>query len=82
MPDKQIQCVDCPNTFVFTESEQGRFKTFGFTDPKRCHACRAVKKEKNLKREQNQKAVPAPEVAEEKEQRRSKGRKHRDGGGW
>jgi len=51
MPDKNIQCQDCGQTFAFTEREQehyrklveeGKFKEFN--EPKRCQACRVARK--------------------------------------
>ena len=43
--DKQITCVDCGATFVFTAGEQDKFAQLGFTnEPKRCASCRAAKK--------------------------------------
>lgn len=49
MPDKQIVCVECEQTFVFNERDQEFFKTQKFSDPKRCKPCRAAKKERNKK---------------------------------
>ena len=42
--DKTIKCMDCGQEFVFTESEQDFYAEKGFTDPKRCASCRAIKK--------------------------------------
>lgn len=51
MPDKNIECQDCKQTFVFTEQEQehyhrlveeGKFKEYN--EPKRCVACRHARK--------------------------------------
>jgi CxxC-x17-CxxC domain-containing protein len=39
--DKQLTCVDCGATFVFTANEQQLFAERGYTnEPKRCLACR------------------------------------------
>jgi hypothetical protein len=38
--EKTIICVNCGNSFVFTVSEQKRFITLGFDEPKRCRDCR------------------------------------------
>lgn len=38
--DRVLQCEDCHKSFVFDEGEQRFFKAKGFTDPKRCPACR------------------------------------------
>ena len=43
--DRDINCQDCGNTFVFTESDQAFFQEKGFTDPKRCRACRDARKQ-------------------------------------
>lgn len=51
MPDKEIQCADCKQMFVFTEREQehyhrlvdeGKFKEYN--EPKRCAECRMARK--------------------------------------
>lgn len=46
MPDKQINCRDCKQPFVFTEGEQAFFEQRGFQPPKRCKACNKAKKER------------------------------------
>ena len=61
MPDRIIQCVDCTDKFVFTDKEQEFYKQQGYTDPKRCRHCRAIKKQKNEERAAAQQAQnPAP----------------------
>jgi len=42
--DKTITCSDCGSNFVFSADEQEHFLTRGFTEPKRCPACRAERK--------------------------------------
>ncbi len=42
--DKVLTCADCSQDFVFTASEQEFYATRGFTDPRRCAACRASRK--------------------------------------
>ncbi|MBI4186202.1 MAG: zinc-ribbon domain containing protein [Chloroflexi bacterium] len=43
--DKQIQCVDCGETFAFTAEEQERFAARGYTnEPKRCPPCRQARR--------------------------------------
>lgn len=42
--DRTIVCSDCRTEFVFTESEQEFFASKGFTEPRRCPACRAQRK--------------------------------------
>ena len=45
--DKTLTCSDCGNAFTFTESEQSFFATKGFSEPKRCPECRAIRKAQN-----------------------------------
>jgi CxxC-x17-CxxC domain-containing protein len=42
--DKVLTCADCSQDFVFTASEQDFYATRGFTEPRRCSACRASRK--------------------------------------
>lgn len=43
--DKEIQCVECGNTFTFTVAEQEFFEQKGYTnEPKRCQPCRQARK--------------------------------------
>lgn len=44
MPDQTIFCEDCQEAFVHTESEQTFFALKKFKTPKRCKACREVRK--------------------------------------
>lgn len=45
MPDKDITCVDCGETFVFTEREQEWYREKGLShDPRRCKNCRSTRK--------------------------------------
>jgi len=44
LADKEINCADCGNDFVFPASEQEFFQKKGFTDPKRCKPCRDKRK--------------------------------------
>jgi hypothetical protein len=44
--DKELKCVDCGGSFLWTAGEQEYFKERGFTnEPKRCKPCRQAKKE-------------------------------------
>jgi hypothetical protein len=44
--DKELKCVDCGGSFLWTAGEQEYFKERGFTnEPKRCKSCRQAKKE-------------------------------------
>lgn len=45
LADKDLKCVDCGETFVFTGGEQEFFMTKNFSEPKRCKPCRDKKKE-------------------------------------
>lgn len=43
--DRTLRCVECSTEFVFTAREQQFYAEKGFThDPKRCPACRALRK--------------------------------------
>ncbi|MDQ3181230.1 MAG: zinc-ribbon domain-containing protein [Acidobacteriota bacterium] len=43
MPDVEIPCVQCKETFVFTEKEQGIFYERNMMSPQRCLRCRSKK---------------------------------------
>ena len=44
--DKTITCVDCNADFTFGADEQQKFAERGFTnEPKRCKACREIRKQ-------------------------------------
>ena len=42
--DKSLVCADCGQQFMFTASEQDFYAQRGFSEPKRCGACRAARK--------------------------------------
>jgi CxxC-x17-CxxC domain-containing protein len=42
--DKILVCADCGQQFVFTANEQDFYAQRGFSEPKRCGACRAARK--------------------------------------
>ncbi len=43
-----ITCIECGDSFVFTEGEQKYYEEKGFVPPKRCQKCRNKRKlEKN-----------------------------------
>lgn len=44
---KQLQCADCGETFEFSAEDQEFYAKKGFSDPKRCPACRAKRKAQN-----------------------------------
>ena len=43
MKDRVITCIQCEGSFVFTRTEQERFRARGFDEPKRCPECRKKK---------------------------------------
>lgn len=43
--DKQLQCADCKQPFIFTAGEQEFYNLKGFTSPKRCKQCRVKKQQ-------------------------------------
>jgi CxxC-x17-CxxC domain-containing protein len=45
--DKNITCVECGQSFVFTAGEQETYQQRGFlNEPKRCGPCRQARKER------------------------------------
>ena len=42
--EKQITCADCGAVFPFSVEDQKYYASKGYSDPKRCPACRAAKK--------------------------------------
>ncbi|MGH7250134.1 MAG: zinc-ribbon domain containing protein [Minisyncoccia bacterium] len=42
--DRELECVDCHNSFTFGTGEQEFFNKKGLSDPKRCVDCRRKKK--------------------------------------
>jgi CxxC-x17-CxxC domain-containing protein len=42
--DRTLTCSDCSQEFTFTASEQEFYADRGFSDPRRCGACRATRK--------------------------------------
>ena len=45
MSDIEITCQDCQTPFQFAEAEQDFYREKGFANPKRCKACRQVRKD-------------------------------------
>ena len=43
MPDVEITCVQCKDTFLFTEKEQDTFYQRNMMTPQRCSKCRSKK---------------------------------------
>jgi len=44
MEGKIIRCVDCGENFIFEVGEIQFYKNKGLIEPKRCKACRALRK--------------------------------------
>ena len=42
--DKTLTCQDCSQSFTFSADDQEFFAGKGYTDPKRCPACRQARK--------------------------------------
>ena len=42
--DKNLTCVECQTTFVFSADDQSFHAQKGYTDPKRCTSCRAARR--------------------------------------
>ena len=42
--DKTLTCQDCGQPFTFTAEEQEFFSSKGYSEPKRCPACRQARK--------------------------------------
>ena len=42
--DKTLTCADCGQEFIFSGEDQEFYSTRGFTEPKRCRSCRAVRR--------------------------------------
>lgn len=42
--DKTLTCQDCGQSFTFSADDQEFFATKGYTEPKRCPACRQARK--------------------------------------
>jgi CxxC-x17-CxxC domain-containing protein len=45
MSDRTLTCRDCGQAFTFTEGEQAFYQERGFSEPQRCPACRAARKQ-------------------------------------
>ena len=44
MPDVEISCAECGNTFPFTEREQEYYAEKNLSQPKRCKTCRDARR--------------------------------------
>ena len=51
--DKTLTCADCGAEFTFSAEDQEYYTSKGYSEPKRCPACRAAKKaQRNQNRRQ------------------------------
>lgn len=71
--DQTLNCKDCKTDFVFTASEQKFYTDKGFQTPKRCKACR------DLRKAQNNQAPPPVEQPVPDEYQPSRGRQRKGG---
>lgn len=44
LDDRYLTCADCGNTFTWTQGEQEFYISKGLSEPKRCPACRKLRK--------------------------------------
>jgi CxxC-x17-CxxC domain-containing protein len=44
MPDLEINCAECGDTFPFGEREQDYYRERGLSNPKRCKPCRDARR--------------------------------------
>ena len=42
--DKNLTCVECNSSFVFTADDQSFHAQKGYTEPKRCPSCRSARR--------------------------------------
>lgn len=42
--DRTLTCADCGQEFMFSADDQRFYAERGFTDPRRCPSCRAIRK--------------------------------------
>jgi CxxC-x17-CxxC domain-containing protein len=42
--DKTLTCADCGQEFIFSADDQEFYSTRGFSEPKRCRSCRAMRR--------------------------------------
>jgi len=42
--DKTLRCCDCGESFIFSAGEQAFYYSKGLSQPKRCQACRELRK--------------------------------------
>jgi CxxC-x17-CxxC domain-containing protein len=44
LADKTLTCADCGQEFLFSGDDQEFYQSRGFTEPKRCRSCRAMRR--------------------------------------
>ena len=44
LADKTLTCSDCGQEFIFTGEDQEFYASRGFSEPKRCRSCRALRR--------------------------------------
>lgn len=49
--DKTLRCVDCDHSFIWTAGEQANYFSKSLSQPRRCRACRELRKRTILPRE-------------------------------
>lgn len=57
--DRTLTCSECGNDYVFTAGEQQYYSDRGFrNEPKRCHACRVVRRADMARRRETRDSAP------------------------
>ena len=60
MEDKELTCVECSQTFTFTQEEQEFFRDKGYTnEPKRCKSCLQIRRQTRPQKRQSYEIVCA-----------------------
>jgi hypothetical protein len=62
--DKQMVCIDCNKSFIWTGGEQRFYTNKGFTPPKRCLICRGNKKAMMASKRMSDTNLPGPTAQE------------------
>jgi len=50
MANKDIKCVECGETFTWSEREQTKYTEKGWTEPKRCGKCREARRKREAEK--------------------------------
>lgn len=51
---RELQCVECGQSFDFSAEDQEFYSSRGFSEPKRCPKCRAARKAANQRSSRQQ----------------------------